>query len=103
MAKLTFSWTTRPANENISEYRVYEDAPCERKLFVTVPAKNLAPSSPASVLLPDVAQGSRTFRIAAVNSSGEGLFSQPISVNVLPPAGTPGITDGFGASVSFLP
>jgi hypothetical protein len=94
MAKVTISWEARPASENVKFYRVYKVTPWG--------SCHVGDTTGTSIFLSDVPQGEHTYRITAVNPSGEGLFKE-VSASVFPPAGTPGIVNNPNISVAILP
>lgn len=76
MAELILNWNANPVEEEVSAYRVYlNDAAVQD---VTTP----------QAVIPNVSKGDYKIEVSAINSSGEGPKSDPITATVPLPVPT---------------
>ncbi|HVZ82016.1 MAG TPA: hypothetical protein VHE12_14610 [bacterium] len=81
VAQTGLGWSPNPAGENVLSYVVYRNG---------TPTMTVTPSPPLSLVFSESAGDLSVYQVAALNPSGSGNLSQPISV-LVPPAMTPTI------------
>lgn len=96
-ANVVLNWTLRPTSENVTSYSVYEELSPGRTLLATVSGTT------STATITNVANGSHKYFVSGVNSFGEGIPTQSLSITIFNyPFGSPGVPANLTGNVIYF-
>lgn len=93
-ARVTLNWTPRPPSENVITYIVSEQ--------LSPGLATIGHFAGPPVVINNVINGTHNYIVSGFNAFGEGIPTQPVTVNIYNyPVGSPGISANLTASVFY--